>query len=104
MTFRELPNTTERIVLRVWHFTGVLEPHHKLDLSWYAIHPIELLYSLLGPGCEEVSRTFTPDADVLVGRWNDGRIGTVRALRPYSDYGAVVFRPKQIVESPSRPS
>jgi predicted dehydrogenase len=83
---------------------GPLEPHHQLELSWYAIHPIELLYSLMGPGCEEVSRTYTPDADVIVGRWKDGRIGTVRALRPYSDYGAVVFRPKQIVESPSRPA
>jgi len=83
---------------------GPLEPHHQLDLAWYAIHPIELLYSLMGPGCEEVSRTYSPDADVLVGRWKDGRIGAVRALRPYSDYGAVVFRPKQIVESPSRPA
>jgi hypothetical protein len=83
---------------------GPLEPHHQLDLSWYAIHPIELLYTLMGPGCEEVSRTFTPDADVIVGKWRDGRIGTVRALRPYSDYGAVVFRPKQIMESPSRPA
>lgn len=83
---------------------GPLEPHHQLDLSWYAIHPIELLYSLMGAGCEEVSRIYSPDADVLVGRWKDGRIGTVRALRPYSDYGAVVFRPKQIMESPSRPA
>ena len=83
---------------------GPLEPHHQLELAWYAIHPIELLYTLMGPGCEEVTRTFTPDADVIVGRWKDGRIGTVRALRPYSDYGAVVFRPKQIIESPSQPS
>jgi hypothetical protein len=83
---------------------GPLEPHHQLDLSWYAIHPIELLYSLMGPGCEEVSRTHAADADVIVGRWKDGRIGTVRALRPYSEYGAVVFRPKHIIESPSRAS
>ncbi|HVN04931.1 MAG TPA: Gfo/Idh/MocA family oxidoreductase [Bryobacteraceae bacterium] len=83
---------------------GPLEPHHQLELAWYAIHPIELLYTLMGPGCEEVTRMFTPDADVIVGRWKDGRIGTVRALRPYSDYGAVVFRPKQIIESPSQPS
>jgi len=83
---------------------GPLEPHHQVELAWYAIHPIELLYTLMGPGCEEVTRTFTPDADVIVGRWKDGRIGTVRALRPYSDYGAVVYRPKQIMESPSRPS
>jgi hypothetical protein len=81
---------------------GPLEPHHALDLSWYAIHPIELLYTLMGPGCEEVSRTFTADADVIVGRWKDGRIGTVRALRPYGDFGAVVFRPKQLVVQ-SRP-
>ena len=81
---------------------GPLEPHHALDLSWYAIHPIELLYTLMGPGCEEVSRTYTADADVIVGRWKDGRIGTVRALRPYGDFGAVVFRPKQLVVQ-SRP-
>ena len=35
---------------------GPLEEHHQLDLSWYAIHPIEMLYTLMGPGCEEVSR------------------------------------------------
>ncbi|MCL5742605.1 MAG: Gfo/Idh/MocA family oxidoreductase [Acidobacteria bacterium] len=78
---------------------GPLEEHHHLDLAWYAIHPIEMLYTLLGPGCEEVSRTYTPDADVLVGRWKDGRTGIVRALRPYGRYGAVVFRPKQVVQS-----
>jgi len=83
---------------------GPLEPHHQLDLAWYAIHPIELLYTLMGPGCEEVSRTSSADADVMVGRWKGGRIGTVRAIRPYSDYGAIVFRPKRIMESPSGPA
>jgi predicted dehydrogenase len=78
---------------------GPLEPHHQLELSWYAIHPIELLYALMGTGCEAVSRTYTPDADVIVGRWKDGRLGAVRAIRPYSEYGAVVFRPKEIVQS-----
>ncbi|RPJ79961.1 MAG: oxidoreductase [Acidobacteria bacterium] len=71
---------------------GPLEEHHQLDLSWYAIHPIEMLYTLLGTGCEEVTRTYTEGADVVVGKWKDGRIGVVRAVRPYSDYGAVVFR------------
>ncbi len=71
---------------------GPLEAHHQLDLSWYAIHPIEMLYTLLGPGCEEVTRIYSEGADVVVGRWKDGRIGVVRAVRPYSDYGAVVFR------------
>lgn len=77
---------------------GPFEPHHALDLSWYAIHPIELLFTLMGPGCESVTRTGTEDADVIVGRWKDGRLGTVRAIRPYSEYGAVVFRAKEVVE------
>ncbi len=78
---------------------GPFEEHHQLDLSWYAIHPIEALYALMGAGCEEVTRVSTADADVIVGRWKGGRIGTVRANRPYSGYGAVVFRPKEIVQS-----
>jgi hypothetical protein len=76
---------------------GPLEPHHHLDLSWYAIHAVELLYALMGSGCEEVTRTYTPDADVIVGKWKDGRLGSVRALRPDGKFGAVVFRPDQKV-------
>ncbi len=75
---------------------GPLEPHHALDLTWYAIHPIEVLYTLMGPGCETVTRVSAPDADAIVGQWKDGRIGTVRAIRPYSDYGAVVTRGREV--------
>ena len=78
---------------------GPMEPHHYLDLSWYAVHPIEVLYTLMGPGCASVTRTSGADADVIVGLWKDGRVGTVRAIRPYSDYGAVVYRAKEVVES-----
>lgn len=70
---------------------GPLEKHQQLDLSWYAIHPIEMLFTIMGPGVEQVTRTYTPDADVVTGVWKDGRIGTVRAIRPYSTFGAVVF-------------
>ena len=78
---------------------GPLEPHHYLDLAWYAIHPVEILYTLMGPGCASVTRTSAPDADVVVGLWKDGRIGTVRAIRPYSDYGVVAYRAKEVVDS-----
>jgi predicted dehydrogenase len=78
---------------------GPFEPHHALDLAWYAIHPVELLYTLMGPGCESVTRTSSDTADVIVGKWKDGRLGTVRAIRPYSEYGAVVYRAKEIVEA-----
>ena len=74
---------------------GPFEEHHHLDLSWYAIHPIEMLYTLMGQGCEQVTRVAGGDADLIVGRWKDGRIGTIRALRPYGNYGAVAFRPGQ---------
>jgi hypothetical protein len=66
--------------------------HDQLDLAYYAIHVVELLYAVLGPGCEEVSRTHTDGADVMVGKWKGGKTGEVRALRPDSDYGALVFR------------
>jgi len=81
---------------------AAFQPHHQLDLSWYGIHPIELLFTIMGPGCETVSRTSSDGADVLVGRWKDGRIGTVRGVRPTSEYGAVVFRAREVAESRSK--
>jgi hypothetical protein len=78
---------------------GPLEEHHKLDLSWYAIHPIEMLYTLLGPGCDEVTRIYTPEGDIITGLWKNGKTGTVRTERPHGEYGAVVFRPKAVIQS-----
>jgi predicted dehydrogenase len=78
---------------------GPLEPHHALDLSWYGIHAIELLYTIMGRGCETVQRVSTADADVIVGQWKNGRIGSVRVVRPYSDYGAVVYRGRETAVS-----
>jgi len=95
-TAMKFPDVTGAIV---WG-PGPLEPHHYLDLSWYAIHPIELLYTLLGTGCEEVSRMASADSDDIVGRWKGGRLGSVRANRPHGGDGAVVFRANQkIVQS-----
>lgn len=70
---------------------GPFEQFQQLDLSWYAIHSIEILFTLMGPDVQQVTRTYSPEADVLTGIWKDGRIGTVRANRPYSTFGAVVF-------------
>ncbi len=69
---------------------GPFEPHHaQLDLSWYAIHPIELGFTRCwGRDARQWTRTSTDGADVIIGRWKDGRLGTVRAMRPYSDYGS----------------
>jgi hypothetical protein len=82
---------------------GPFEEHHQLDLSWYAIHPVEILFTLMGPGCEEVTRVSGADADEITCKWKDGRLGTVRALRPYGTYGAVVFRKGGVQVSPAKP-
>jgi len=70
---------------------GPLEPHHKLDMTWYGIHAVEMLYTLFGPGCVEVSRMNSADEDVITARWNDGKLGTIHLQRPYGKFGAVVF-------------
>ena len=82
---------------------GPFEEHHQLELSWYAIHPIELLFTLMGPGCEEVTRIAGGDADEITCKWKDGRLGTVRTLRPYGTYGAVTFRKDGAQMSPATP-
>jgi hypothetical protein len=79
---------------------GPIDPKFPLDLSWYAIHSIELLYTVMGPGCVRVSRTFTEDADVMVGLWKDGRTGVVRTIRnSKSGYGAISFGADEIRSS-----
>ena len=92
----KLPNT---VGVTVWG-PGPVEEHHELDLSWYGIHPVEMLYALMGPGCETVTRTTggtdAAGTDVINCRWKDGRVGSVRVLRPNGGYGAVSFGPKEV--------
>lgn len=76
-----------------------LEPHHT-DLTWYGIHAVEIVYTLMGTGCVSVNRVHTPDTDVVVGTWKDGRVATVRGTRtgPYA-FGVTVFGKKAILKS-----
>jgi predicted dehydrogenase len=76
-----------------------LEPHHP-DLFWYGVHGVELLYTVMGTGCESVVRTHTKGADVVTGRWADGRIGTYRGVRAgKAGYGATVFGSAGVVDA-----
>ena len=50
-------------------------------LFWYGIHSAEMLYAHMGVGCVSV-RCIAQDAmDVVVGQWEDGRVGVVRGTR-----------------------
>ena len=71
-----------------------LEPTHP-DLYWYGIHGVEQLFTVMGPGCQTVSRTQTDGVDVVVGKWTEGRIGTFRGIRDGNrNYGGTVFGEK----------
>ena len=71
-----------------------VEPTHP-DFGFYCIHGVETLYTLMGTGCESVNRMSSQDADVVVGRWKDGRIGTFRGIKEGpAIYGGTAYTPK----------
>jgi hypothetical protein len=78
---------------------GPFQEHQPLDLTWYGIHAAEILFTLMGPGCAEVTRPTSAQADVVTCRWQDGRLGTIRADRPNSSFGAVAFHPNNEVQA-----
>lgn len=73
-----------------------IEKHHP-DLFWYGVHGVEILFTMMGTGCKSVKRTFTENTDVVVGVWNDDRIGCYRGIREgKGDFGVTVFGEKGI--------
>jgi hypothetical protein len=66
--------------LRRCDATGPVSPlKGHPELFFYGIHGIEMLFTVLGPGCE----TVTWKDGVVTGVWKDGRIGTFRAAKTY---------------------
>ena len=60
---------------------------------WYGVHTAEMLYASLGAGCARVRVISTPDHDVAVGTWRDGRIGLIRGDRAGNKaFGGAIHR------------
>lgn len=67
-------------------------------LFHYGVHAVETLYALLGTGCQAVRCVWQEGAEVVVGRWSDGRLGTVRGTRRGThSYGFTAFCEHQVV-------
>jgi hypothetical protein len=65
-----------------------------LQLAWYGIHGLEVLYAVMGAGCREVRRVQTASGDLTTGIWEDGRVGVFRGLadeRQAVGWGVTVF-------------
>lgn len=76
-----------------------LEEHHP-DLYWYGVHAVEMLFTIMGPGCKSVRRVQTDDYEHVVGVWEGGRVGTFRGLKAgKSGYGFTAYGTKGIVQS-----
>ena len=67
------------------------EPTHP-EYGFYGIHGVETLYTVMGTGCVAVNRITTDKEHVVVGEWNDGRIGSFRAFLDGTQlYGGTVY-------------
>jgi hypothetical protein len=70
------------------------------DMFFYGVHGVEALYTLMGTGCETVSRTKGTSNDQVTGTWKNGRIGTYRGIvKGKADFGAMVYGDKAIVQA-----
>lgn len=67
-------------------------------LFHYGIHPVEMLYALMGPGCQRVVCLSDPAGEVATGQWPEGRLASVRGIRKgKADYGFTLFGEKAVV-------
>lgn len=67
------------------------------DLFWYGIHGVETLYTVMGIGCKSVVRVNSEVSDVVVGTWDEKRIGSFRGIyQGKPEYGGTVFGEKGV--------
>src|SRR5262245_39570410 len=69
----------------------------EADKFTRALHSIETLYTIMGPGCVSVQCTSTPTVESITATWNDGRVATYRGVKTGAvKYSATVFGEKGV--------
>lgn len=89
---RALPELGKIVGCEAFGPTRAMQGHG--DLCWYGIHGIEILYTLMGTGCQRVTRVKTPTVELVTGVWRDGRVGTFRGIHDnagHAAFGATAF-------------
>ena len=81
-------------IVGCYTYSGCPTEEHHPDLYWYGVHGAEMLFTIMGTGCEQVTRVHSSNTDVVVGLWKGGRTGTYRGKRLGRGHGAVVFGSK----------
>ena len=81
----------------------IREPHVPALFN-YGDHAIEMLYQLMGPGCDSVTFQTSGNQDVVVGKWKDGRLGVMRGFSSglYA-FSITVYGDKGVRHSGDRP-
>jgi predicted dehydrogenase len=75
------------------------------ELFFYGIHGIEYLFTVMGPGCESVTRVKSPVHDLATGVWSSGEVGVYRGmLRGKTEYGITTYGSDGIVTITEEPS
>jgi len=66
----------------------------------YGIHGVEILYTLMDQGCQQVSCAYTEGGEVVTGIWDNGRLGVMRGTRAGShSYGFVAWGEESVRQS-----
>jgi len=78
-----------------------LEPTHT-DFYWYGIHGIEILFTIMGKDCQTVQRKNTPNTDIVIGTWDNERLGTYRGIRKgKATHSGISYGSKEILPAGS---
>ena len=73
-------------------------------LFWYGIHGAEILFSYMGPGCTAVQCAPREEMDVVIGEWEDGRIGLLRGTRfPGGVFGCMIHTGSGLTTGQAKP-